>query len=112
MDFAGVLSSGRPFQGVAPAICTFGKKRTGYLADATAEETAPEVKLAIYPNPTTDFLNFQLRGSQLLGRDGNFRIVDAGGKVVQEGQMAHPEATVIVPVWEWAAGVYWLQYLE
>jgi Secretion system C-terminal sorting domain len=80
------------------------------VPNATMEEQ-PEMKLAIYPNPTSDFLNFELRTPRLLQR-AIFRIVDANGKVVKELQSDSPRDTFIVPVRDWAAGVYFLQYLE
>jgi Secretion system C-terminal sorting domain len=78
--------------------------------NATAE-AQDEMKLAIYPNPTADFLNFELR-SPRLPQSASFRIVDAMGRVVKELQSDSPRDTFIVPVREWASGVYWLQYLE
>ncbi len=67
--------------------------------------------LAIYPNPTTDFLNFELRAPQL-PKAASFRILDSGGRLVKEYRTDNPRNTFIVPVREWAAGVYYLQYLE
>ncbi len=75
------------------------------------EEVEAEMKLAIYPNPTSDFLNFELR-SHRLPQSASFRIVDATGKLVKELQSDSPRDTFIVPVREWVSGVYWLQYLE
>jgi hypothetical protein len=82
-----------------------------HLTDATEESGQAMPQLAIYPNPTSDLLNFQLRSAAPTAR-GSFRIVDANGRLVQEINGASPQATVIVPVREWAAGVYFLQYLE
>ncbi|HFA49512.1 MAG TPA: T9SS type A sorting domain-containing protein [Bacteroidetes bacterium] len=67
--------------------------------------------LAIYPNPARDYLNFQLRPHRPV-RQAHFRIVDASGRVVQEIESDLPLETHIVPVWEWGAGVYFLQYVE
>jgi hypothetical protein len=65
-------------------------------------------ELAIYPNPTSDYLNFQLRSPQAIPQAA-FRILDAQGRVVKEFQSEHPGDTVIVPVWDWAPGVYFLE---
>jgi hypothetical protein len=81
-----------------------------HLIDAT-EETKPEIKLAIYPNPASDYLNFYLR-TPVPVREASFRIVNAAGAVVREFRNDMPGATYMVPVWEWAAGIYFLQYLE
>ncbi|MBK8566433.1 MAG: T9SS type A sorting domain-containing protein [Saprospiraceae bacterium] len=72
------------------------------------EEEKPEMKLAIYPNPTSDFLNFELRSPRLPQR-ASFRIVDSNGKVVKEMQSDSPRDTFILPVREWAEGAYILQ---
>ena len=77
---------------------------------ATAPEQA-KVELAIYPNPTTDYLNFQLRTPQPLAR-ARFRILDAAGRTVKDFSSDSPKDTYIVPVWDWAPGVYFLQYVE
>jgi hypothetical protein len=73
------------------------------------KEAKPSFKLAIYPNPATDFLNFELRTQRLLPH-ATFRIVDAGGRVVKEYKTETPGDTFIVPVRDWAAGAYFLQY--
>ncbi|MCB9290721.1 MAG: T9SS type A sorting domain-containing protein [Lewinellaceae bacterium] len=78
---------------------------------STAEEAEKEeLALAIYPNPTLDFLNFQLRSSHPI-KEARFRIVDSQGKIMGSYQSRRPEDTFIVPVQGWAAGVYFLQYL-
>ncbi len=82
-----------------------------HLIDATEEEAVPEIGLAIYPNPTTDYLNFYLKNARP-SKGTSFRIVDAAGRAVKEFQSAAADATFIVPVWGWAAGVYFLQYIE
>ncbi len=78
--------------------------------NATTEKKV-EMTLAIYPNPTSDFLNFELR-SPILPQRASFRIVDAKGKVVKELQSDSPRDTFIVPVREWANGIYFIQYLS
>lgn len=83
-----------------------------HLTDAVDEEKAePDFHLAIYPNPARDYLNFYLRHSGVR-QEVVFRIINAAGQVVREFQGGRPGATYIVPVWDWAPGVYFLQYLE
>jgi hypothetical protein len=78
--------------------------------NATGEERAA-LKLAIYPNPASDFLNFELRTArQLTG--ASFRIIDVEGRVIKELKGGSQHETFIVPVRDWADGVYWLQYME
>ena len=91
-----------------------------HLADSAGETEGQGLELAIHPNPAVDYLNFQLRGAALrgfqnpegLGSLGRFRIIDTQGTVVEEFENKTPEATFSVPVWDWAAGVYFLQYLK
>lgn len=61
-----------------------------HLADATVEAIAPEIKFAIYPNPASGYLNFQLRTARPV-REATFRILDAGGRTVKEfNSSGHP----------------------
>jgi hypothetical protein len=69
------------------------------------------VRLAIYPNPTSDYLNFQLRTARPV-QEATFRILDAQGRVLREFQSNHLQDTFIVPVEGWAAGVYFLEASE
>ena len=71
----------------------------------------PAISLAIFPNPASDYLNFYLRTPRPV-REAGFRIVSAGGRLMKAFQSDRPGATYIVPVWDWAAGVYFLQYVE
>ncbi|MCB0521316.1 MAG: T9SS type A sorting domain-containing protein [Lewinellaceae bacterium] len=83
-----------------------------HLADATVAAIAPEIKLAIYPNPATNYLNFQLRSARPV-QEATFRILDAGGRTVKEfNSSGHPGDTMIVPLSGWAAGVYFLEMSE
>ena len=82
------------------------------LLDDVDEATEQPIELAIYPNPATDYLNFQLRNNQL-PQGGTFRIVDMGGRIVHSFPISrvHASDTFILPVWDWTAGTYSLQYL-
>ncbi|MCO6492069.1 MAG: T9SS type A sorting domain-containing protein [Phaeodactylibacter sp.] len=82
-----------------------------HLLNDAEELESGQAELAIYPNPTRDFLNFQLRGAvPWLG--GQFRIVDMTGKIVKTFQAGNLADTYMVSVWGWPEGVYFLQYLE
>lgn len=80
------------------------------LTDAVKEYELIRPELIIYPNPVSDFLNFQLRGQS--AQNGSFRIVDMNGSIIKSMDSVNPFTTVIVPVQEWPAGIYFLQYLE
>jgi hypothetical protein len=82
-----------------------------YTASEEPAGGEPAISLAIYPNPATDYLNFYLRTPRPV-RGASFRIVSAGGRLMKTFQSDRPDATFIVPVWDWPAGVYFLQYLE
>ncbi len=69
-------------------------------------------ELAIYPNPASDYLNFQVRGAQPTTGQARFRILDAGGREVKSFLAHDLRDTFIVPVWDWAAGVYFLHYQD
>lgn len=83
-----------------------------HLLDDVGEEFERPIQLSVYPNPTTDYLNFQLRSNEFL-KNGTFRIINADGKVIKSIQVdVRIEDTFVLPVWEWATGVYFLQYLD
>jgi Secretion system C-terminal sorting domain len=82
-----------------------------YTATEEPAGGEPAISLAIYPNPASDYLNFYLRTSHP-AREASFRIVNAEGRLMKTFQIDRPDATYIVPVWDWAAGVYILQYVE
>jgi hypothetical protein len=82
-----------------------------HLTDATEETGQAVPRLAIYPNPASDFLNFQLRGIPFI-KDATFRVVNLAGKVVEEIGVVNAQATVTIPVGAWPGGAYFLQCLE
>jgi type IX secretion system substrate protein len=64
--------------------------------------------LLLYPNPAKDYLNFFYR-SPGISQKTAFRIFDVQGRLMKQFDGNEPEMTYIVPVWDWAAGVYFLQ---
>jgi len=82
-----------------------------HLSTGTEEEAAPRPALALYPNPARDFINFELRGARP-APDGVFRILDAQGRLLQTIPGREALGTLVVPVHDWAAGAYVVQYLE
>lgn len=84
-----------------------------HLTDATSEGQAHKTALAIYPNPTTDYLNFYVASPFPPAKEGAlFRIIGSNGRLVKEFEAANLDATFIVPVWDLADGAYWLQYCQ
>ena len=78
---------------------------------SSKEESLDTFKLAIYPNPASDFLNFELRNGHA-SKDAYFRIIDGLGRIVQDIPSRHVKGTVVVPLDGWQGGMYWLQYVE
>jgi hypothetical protein len=87
---------------------SFGCLIPGCHLTPVEEAGQPPAQLVLYPNPAKDFLNFQLRSTRPV-QEATFRITDVQGRLVREFKTRHPEDTFIVPVWDWAAGVYFLQ---
>ncbi len=81
-----------------------------HLLDDVDEAAEMPIELAIYPNPTSGFLNFQLRGT-VPGKGGLFRVADASGKTIRSFGAGQQGDTMIVPVSDWSSGTYFLQYL-
>ncbi len=75
------------------------------------ETIEPQNAIYIYPNPTSDYLNFQLRTARPV-QEATFRIMDAQGRVLREFKSSHLQDTFIVPLDGWAAGVYFLEASE
>jgi hypothetical protein len=67
----------------------------------------PELDLSIFPNPTSDYLNFLIKdpSHDNLG----YKIVNNEGKVMSQNTDVLPNVTYIVPVHSWASGTYHLQ---
>lgn len=82
-----------------------------HLLDDVDENVVSPLQLAIYPNPTSDYLNFQLQNDQPI-KGSQFRIVDMDGSVVRSFQVdTQTNDLYITPVWNWAEGMYLLQFL-
>lgn len=77
----------------------------------TTQEPQSIIQLAIYPNPTIDYLNFYLKTLRQAKSSG-FRIIDAQGRQFESFNHLFPEATYVLEVWDWPTGTYYLQYLE
>ena len=82
-----------------------------HLPNSTAPEPGTPPRLALFPNPARDFINFELRGARP-APGGAFRILDAQGRLLQTIPARQALGTVVVPIHDWAAGPYVVQYLE
>ncbi|NRA48485.1 MAG: T9SS type A sorting domain-containing protein [Phaeodactylibacter sp.] len=82
-----------------------------HLPNSTTQEHDLQPQLALFPNPARDFINFELRGARP-APDGAFRILDAQGQLLRSIPAQKALGTVVIPVHDWAAGAYVVQYLE
>jgi hypothetical protein len=80
-----------------------------HVTTSVAEPEPERLRLALYPNPAAEYLNFYLRAPAGVGSEVSFRIFDAGGRLLREFPHASPDATYVVSVWDWPAGMYVLQ---
>ncbi|MCF8245436.1 MAG: T9SS type A sorting domain-containing protein [Saprospiraceae bacterium] len=71
----------------------------------------PSDGVLLYPNPAYDYLHIELKAQKPMKR-ASFRIVDSGGRLVREFEAGNLDNPSIVPVRDWVAGMYFLQYLE
>lgn len=82
-----------------------------HLLDQLVEPSGnSNLEVAVYPNPTSDFLNFQLRGNIPKER-GSFRVLNSNGQVLEVFPAETIESTFILRVSEWPSGTYFLQYV-
>ncbi|MCB0663052.1 MAG: hypothetical protein KDC24_09950, partial [Saprospiraceae bacterium] len=61
-----------------------------------------ELDLSIFPNPTSEYLNFLVKDSNL--SQLSYRIVTTEGKVISQNLDIKPNITYIVPVQKWISG--------
>jgi hypothetical protein len=81
-----------------------------YTATEEVENGQLPFKVSIYPNPTTDYLNIYHYFSEAeVWQNGQYRILDSQGRIVEQFAVGQNDVTMVVPVWEWAKGIYFLQ---
>ncbi len=82
-----------------------------HLTDDTEESILQAASINIYPNPTSDYLNFYIHAPNRVNDDATIRIIDSNGRLVNEFKANDLSSTFILPVWEWANGAYWVQVI-
>ncbi|MCB0617176.1 MAG: T9SS type A sorting domain-containing protein [Saprospiraceae bacterium] len=75
----------------------------------TIESGEPELEIALYPNPASDYLNFFIRG---ITAQGKVRILDLSGRSMSEFEVFSAGQTFIFPVSTYPKGIYLLQFVE
>jgi Secretion system C-terminal sorting domain len=100
----------RCFQTPALGIFNFlGEECDEITSTEEADDSA--IRIDVFPNPVSGYLNFRLQGAPAL-KKAVFRIMDVSGIILHTFESATPQATQTVPVSDWPAGVYFLQYVE
>ncbi|MEZ5059715.1 MAG: T9SS type A sorting domain-containing protein [Saprospiraceae bacterium] len=112
--FTGQTQDGTPpkYQyGWAVKVDSFGCLIPGCQISSTEEPDSKfEVDLSIYPNPTSNFLNFLIR--EQAGKNLIYRITNLEGKVMYRNETIKSDITYVVPVSYWPNGTYQLQIFE
>ncbi|MCF8246585.1 MAG: T9SS type A sorting domain-containing protein [Saprospiraceae bacterium] len=83
---------------------------SGLEVDAKEEATITQ-KLTVGPNPTSDFLNIKLLG-QASSPEATLRIINLDGRLQKIIVRPVTQSSFTLPVSDWAAGMYFLQYME
>ena len=65
----------------------------------------------LFPNPVNDYLNIQMEAPLKGCKDCLIRIMDISGRERFVNNMDHLSQAVRIPVWDWAAGLYFIQYI-
>lgn len=78
---------------------------------SATEDFKEEVSVLLYPNPTTEFLNFQIQNLNPQ-KKLTCRILDNQGKVVKNLKEVNGGTTYFTPVHDLANGIYFLQIFE
>jgi hypothetical protein len=79
-----------------------------HLSDDTEESILQAASISIYPNPTSDYLNFYIHAPDRVNA-AIIRIIDSNGRLIKAFKANDLSSTFILPIWEWANGAYWVQ---
>ncbi|MEZ4951148.1 MAG: T9SS type A sorting domain-containing protein [Saprospiraceae bacterium] len=74
---------------------------------SSIDQKGIELEISIYPNPTSDLLNFLIKSKELKN-DLKYQILDLKGSLIYEGKVK-PGITCIIPVIDLSKGSYFLQ---
>ena len=75
------------------------------------EEVDISYEIDVSHNPTNNFLNIFFK-TESTPKNGIFRVLDLNGRLVKEFMPESKEGTYILPVHNYTAGIYFLQYVE
>jgi hypothetical protein len=75
------------------------------------DQKKEEIQIKLYPNPAGDFLNVWYRPKQAC-KKAVFIIADTEGCILKTMKTPGWEMTMVIPVRDFAPGVYFLPYLE
>ncbi|GIV35523.1 MAG: hypothetical protein KatS3mg031_3058 [Chitinophagales bacterium] len=81
-----------------------------HLVNASEENRERDVRLTLYPNPASDFLNVWYYSAD--GKGASFKVKDLQGKTLKSFETKQRDVTLIIPVWDYEPGIYFLQCFE
>ncbi|MEO1261729.1 MAG: T9SS type A sorting domain-containing protein [Bacteroidota bacterium] len=67
---------------------------------------------SVFPNPVNDYLNIKLEALLKGCRDCLIRIIDISGRERYANKVDTNRQVLEVPVWDWEAGLYFVQYVS
>jgi len=79
------------------------------ISSTLPPQATQAIRLSLYPNPTTDYLNIYYQAAQT-GTTLSFRILDAAGRQFLQRQTADiSDKTYILPTYDLPSGLYFLE---
>jgi hypothetical protein len=76
------------------------------LTVTAVDETLADVRLSLYPNPTSDYLNIELGNND---KDINLQLYDMGGKLIHKAVINAYQTKYVLPMNAVASGNYLVQ---
>jgi hypothetical protein len=81
-----------------------GFQQSNYIITAIKNNTV-QYDIKLFPNPTTDLLNLQIKVSQI--KDAHFQLLDVQGKIIKEDKLQNElnqiDCSLLMP------SVYWIR---
>ncbi|GAB4262092.1 MAG: hypothetical protein Kow0027_29600 [Saprospiraceae bacterium] len=81
-----------------------------HLVNASEEYREREIRLSLFPNPASDFLNVWYYSA--VGKGASFKVADLQGRILKSFDTKQRDVTLIIPVWDYEPGIYFLQCFE
>jgi hypothetical protein len=101
-----------PQQGWILKVDEYGCLIPGCQLVDVEEVLAPHFELAVYPNPATEYISFQIKSTASLPSSSAVRIIDLNGRVLKSFDEPDENVTYLLSVDHYPGGTYFVQYLE